>query len=202
MRHFWPFLLLAALLASCVESEARLVWRGDGAMELVLAVQGEPVLLGELAPFLREQGFWVRAGEGKLLALRPLKGPGWDRLSGLLPGRFAYHDPSGVVLSRTSYLLFEDYRLSGRFVPLKVARLPAFLAPTPFRFVLEAPFPPRRANADRQEGRRLVWEGRLGDVFEVEAVYRLFYPERGLLLFVLLIIGRGLWRRLRRTRSG
>ncbi len=198
--RFWPLLLLPLLLSACVESEARLVWRPDGAMVLVLRVKGDPALVEGLVPQLAAQGFAVRASPGDLRADRPLKAPGWDRLSGWLPGRFAYRDPSGVVLSRTSFVLFEDYRLAGRFVPLAAAGLPPFLAAAPFRFVVEAPFFPLRTNADRREGRVLVWEGRLGDPFEVEVVYRIWYPERaGVLL--LLLIGLALWRRSRRPRG-
>ena len=198
MRFLALFALLF-LLSGCVESEARLVWAPDGSMALELRVAGDAAVLEGIAPRLARQGFSVREVSGELFALRPLKAPGWDRASGWLPGRFVYRDPSGVTLSRTSYLLFEDYRLSGRFVPIEAAGLPPFLAAAPFRFVVEAPFPPARSNAPGDRGRVQVWEGRLGDAFEIELVYRLWYPERAAVL--LLLIGLVLWRRSRRPRG-
>jgi len=198
--RFPALFALLFLLAGCVESEARLVWNPDGSMVLELRLSGEPAVLEGVVPRLVAQGFSVRELGGEVLALRPLKAAGWDRVSGWLPGRFVYRDPSGVTLSRTSYLLFEDYRLSGRFVPIEAAGLPPFLAAAPFRFVVEAPFPPARSNAPRDQGRVQVWEGRLGEPFEIELVYRLWYPERAAVL--LLLIGLVLWRRLRRPRAG
>ncbi len=200
VRRLFLFGLLALLLSGCVESEARLVWRPDGAMVLELRLSGEAAVLEGIAPRLAAQGFSVRQDRSGVRAERPLKAPGWDRVSGWLPGRFAYRDPSGVTLSRTSYLLFEDYRLSGRFVPLEAAGLPPFLAAAPFRFVVEAPFLPVRSNASENRGRIQVWEGRLGDPFEIELVYRLWYPERAAVL--ALLMGLVLWRRLRRPRAG
>ncbi len=197
MARRWAVFLLLALLPGCLESQATLRWRPDGAMDLVIRVAGAPPSLAE---GLRAQGFWVQTTGGGLMAGRDLKAPGWDRLSGWIPGRFVYRDPSGVVFARTSYVLFEDYRLSGRFVPLRAAGLPAWLSPVPFRFVVEAPFAPLYANADRREGRRLVWEGTLGSVIAPVVVYRLWYPERAVLL--LLVSGLVLWRRLRRPRAG
>ena len=200
MRRFWWLLLL--LLAGCVETEARLVWHEDGSMDLTIEVRGTgSLLLDPLAEGFRDQGFWVSRRGDAIVAWRPIKAPGWDRLSGWLPGRFAYRDPSGVEFSRTSFVVFEDYRLAGSFRPLEAAGLPEFLASEPFRFVVEAPFPPLASNAGRVEGRRAVWEGRLGEVFEVDLLYRLWYPERAaaLLAPVILVV---LWRRLRRTRSG
>ncbi len=195
--------MLLFLLAGCIESEARLVWHTDGSMDLTLKVAGEPALLDALEPALAAQGYEVRRKENELLAWRPLKAPGWDRVSGLLPGTFVYQDPSGVALSRTSYVFFEDYALKGRFVPLEAAGLPAFLAEAPFRFVVEAPFAPYKTNAERQEGRVLVWQGTLGEPFEILVVYRLWYPERvagG--AFLLFFIGLVLWRRSRRPQAG
>ncbi len=198
MARVWLLFGLLFLLAGCLESEATLRWRADGSIDLEVRVADAPAALGE---GLRRQGFWVRAEAGALLAWRPLKAAGWDRLSGWLPGRFAYQDPSGVVFSRTSYVVFEDYRLSGRFVPLKAAGLPPWLASAPFRFVVEAPFAPIRSNAKRQEGRRQVWEGTLGATFAPVLVYRIWYPERGLALLAALS-GLVLWRRSRRPRAG
>ena len=192
--------LLPLLLTGCLEVEARLVWRDDGGIELLIRAEGEGELLRQVAPELGRQGYAVELSGRALLARRELKAAGWDRLSGWLPGRFSYLDPSGVELSRTSYVLFEDYRLSGEFVPLEVAGLPPFLAAAPFRFVVEAPFSPLRSNAERVEGRALVWEGTLGERFDVDVVWRLWYPERAaLLLLILLFIA--LWRRSRRPRA-
>jgi len=198
VARFWPVLLWLVLLPGCLESQATLRWHPDGSMDLELRVAGAPQAL---AQGLRAQGFWVRTGADGLVATRRLKAAGWDRLSGWLPGRFVYRDPSGVVFSRTSYLLFEDYRLSGRFVPLRAAGLPPWMAPVRFRLVIEAPFPPRAANADRREGGRLVWEGTLGEAFAPRVVYRLWYPERGAVLLALLS-GLVLWRRSRPPRGG
>ena len=178
MRWVGLLLALLLLLSSCIESEARLVWHRDGSLDLTLKVAGEPALLDALGPALAAQGYRIERSGGGLLAWRPLKAPGWDRVSGLLPGTFVYRDSSGLTLRRTSYVLFEDYALEGRFVPLEVAGLPAFLAELPFRFLIEAPFPPYQTNADRKEGRVLVWRGKLGEPFEVLAVYRLWYPDR------------------------
>ncbi len=202
MRRVGLLLALLLLLSGCIESEARLVWHKDGSMDLTLKVVGEPALLDALEPALAAQGYRVERTKGELFAGRPLKAPGWDRVSGLLPGTFVYQDPSGVALSRTSYVFFEDYALKGRFVPLEVAGLPVFLAEAPFRFLVEAPFTPYKTNAERREGRVLVWQGKLGEPFEILVVYRLWYPERvagGVLLLVL--IGLVLWRRSRRLRA-
>jgi len=191
------------LLAGCVETEARLVWGRDGGMTLYLDLKGPGALTyGEvLSERLRQAGFFVRpSGEG-LHAETGLKPPGWDRLSGWIPGRFGYKDPSGLTFFRVSYVLFEDYGLTGELRPAATLGLPPLAGGLPFRFVVEAPFVPIASNASRRSGRTLVWEGTLAGPIPVYVRYRLWYPGRGLLLLAILL-GLALWRRSGRPRAG
>ena len=195
MRTALLFALLF-LLSGCLETEARLVYQRDGSAELRILAEGEPALLSLLAERLAAAGFGVRV-EGRRVWAKALLVTRW---AGMLPGRWRYEDPSGLVFERVSWFLGEEVWIAGAFVPLEVAGLPAVFAPVPFRFVVEAPAPPLFTNAPKVEERRLVWPGRLGDRFVVRARFRLWHPERGLWLLVP-VTALVLWRRSRRPRG-
>jgi hypothetical protein len=209
IRKTLPLLVSLGLLAGlsgCLETEAKLTWHPDGSMDLVVRLEGDALSgqAGEIAGQLRASGFRdVRVTATRLSAVQPLKLAGWDRLSGWLPGRFAYADPSGLVFSRTSWVVFEDYALAGRLDVGRIAELPPLVRSLglPFVFKVEAPWPARTSNATRTEGRTYVWEARLGQPFPVRAVYRRWYPERALVLGLALgLVSLALWRRSRRRR--
>ncbi|WP_456409235.1 hypothetical protein, partial [Oceanithermus sp.] len=108
--------------------------------------------------------------------------------------------------SRTSWVVFEDYALSGTLDAARVAELPSFVKALglPFVFKVEAPWPALTSNATRMEGERTyVWEATLGRPFPVHVVYRRWYPERIVALVLLVaVMGTVLWRRSRRRRRG
>jgi len=195
--------LLALLLGGCLETKAKLTWHEDGSIDLTLSLEGDALKSdGELiAERLAAGGFSkIRLRDGELSAEEKFKEAGWDRLSGWLPGRLAYHDPSGLIFSRTSWVIFEDYALGGRLDVGRVAQLPAFTAALglPFTFAVEAPWPARAGNADEVKGRVYVWKRTLGRPFAVRLVYRRWYAERVLAaLLVLILLSLALWRRLR-----
>jgi len=203
VRRLFLALFLPLLLAGCVETEARLVWGQDGRMTLYLDLKGPGVsTYGDaLRERLSQAGFFVRPSGEELHAEAGLKPAGWDRLSGWIPGRFSYKDPSGLTFFRVSYVLFEDYGLSGALRPSATLGLPPFAGGLPFRFVVEAPFTPIASNAPQRSGRTLVWRGTLAGPIPVYVRYRLWYPERGLLLLAILV-ALALWRRSRRPRAG
>ena len=195
--------LLALLLGGCLETKAKLTWHEDGSIDLSLSLEGDALASdGELiAEKLAAGGFSkIRLKGGELTAEEKFKEAGWDRLSGWLPGRLAYRDPSGLTFSRTSWVVFEDYALSGRLDVGRVAQLPLFTSALglPFTFVVEAPWTAHASNADEVRGRVYVWKRTLGRPFEVRLVYRRWYAERVLAaLFVLILISLALWHRLR-----
>ena len=195
---------LAAALSGCLETEAKLSWHPDGSIDLALRLEGDAVTgQGErIAEQLRLGGFRdVRLSATRLSAVQPLKLAGWDRFSGWLPGRFAYADRSGLVFSRTSWVLFEDYALAGTLDVGRVAELSPFVRALglPFLFKVEAPWSALSSNANRVEERTYVWQGRLGQPFPVRIVYRRWYPERVLALTLVLgALSLVLWRRSRR----
>ncbi len=202
----WWLGLLVFLLAGCLESEAKLTWHPDGSMDLTVRLEGDVLASqgGEIARQLRLSGFReLRLDDAHLSAVQPLKLAGWDRLSGWLPGRVAYRDPSGLVFARASWVVFEDYSLSGSLDVARIAELPVFVRALglPFVFKVEAPWPARGSNADRVEGRTYVWEATLGQPFEVRVVYRRWYAERVFVLASLVLVSGALWRRSRRRRS-
>jgi len=198
----------ATALSGCLETEAKLTWHDDGSMDLTVRLEGDALaqLAPELADRLRAGGFRnVRVEAERLTAVQPLKLAGWDRFSGWLPGRVAYRDPSGLVFSRTSWVVFEDYALDGLLDAARAVELPALVRPLrlPFVFKVEAPWPARESNATRVEnGRTYVWVGTLNEPFPVHVVYRRTYPERVAVLALLLVTGLVLWRRSRRRRQG
>jgi len=195
--------LLALLLGGCLETKAKLTWHEDGSIDLSLSLEGDALKSdGELiVERLAAGGFSkIRLKGGELTAEEKFKEAGWDRLSGWLPGRLAYHDPSGLTFSRKSWVVFEDYALSGRLDVGRVAQLPPFTAALglPFTFEVEAPWPALASNADEVRGRVYVWKRTLGQPFQVRLVYRRWFPERVLaVLLVLILLSLVLWRRLR-----
>ncbi|WP_456446005.1 hypothetical protein ACMC9I_02845 [Deinococcota bacterium DY0809b] len=195
---------LTAALSGCLETEAKLTWHPDGSIDLKLRLEGDALSGqgGRIAEQLRLSGFRdVRLSATRLSAVEPLKLAGWDRLSGWLPGRFAFADRSGLVFSRTSWVVFEDYALAGTLDVGRVAELPPFVRALglPFVFKVEAPWPALSSNAVRVEGRTYVWQARLGQPFPVRIVYRRWYPERALALALALgALSLVLWRRSRR----
>jgi len=195
--------LLALLISGCLKTKAKLTWHEDGSIDLSLSLEGDALKSdGELiVERLAASGFGkIRLRDGELTAEEKFKEAGWDRLSGWLPGRLAYHDPSGLAFSRTSWVVFEDYALSGRLNVGRVAQLPAITAALglPFTFEVEAPWPARASNADEVRGRVYVWKRTLGLPFEVRLVYRRWFAERVLAaLLVLILLSLALWRRLR-----
>ncbi len=198
--------MLVLLLSGCLESEAKLTWHPDGSMDLTVRLEGDVLTSqgGEIARQLRLSGFReLHLDATRLSAVQPLKLAGWDRLSGWLPGRVGYRDPSGLVFARTSWVVFEDYSLGGTLDVARITELPAFVRALglPFVFKVEAPWPARSSNADRVEGRTYVWEATLGRPFEVRVVYRRWYAERVIVLVLLVLVSGALWRRLRRRRS-
>lgn len=196
--------VLMSLLGGCLKTEAKLTWHSDGSVDLRLRLEGDAVTSqgSQIADRLRLQGFKdVRLSGTRLSAVQPLKLAGWDRVSGWVPGRFALADPSGLVFSRTSWVVFEDYALNGTLDVIKAAHLPPFVRSLglPFVFKVEAPWPARESNATRTEGRTYVWEARLGQPFPVRIVYRRWYPERVIVLALALVaLSLVLWRRSRR----
>ena len=200
-------LAVTLVLGGCLETEAKLTWHPDGSIDLKLRLEGDALSGqgGEIADQLRAGGFRdVRLSATRLSAVQPLKLAGWDRLSGWLPGRFAYADPSGLVFSRTSWVVFEDYALAGTLDVGRIAELPPLVRALglPFVFKVEAPWPAHASNATRVEGRTYVWEARLGQPFPVRVVYRRWYPERVLALLAALgVVSLVLWRRSRRRRK-
>ncbi len=199
---------ITLVLSGCLETEAKLTWHEDGSMDLTVRLEGDALSGqgGSIASQLRRSGFRdVRLSATRLSAVQPLKLAGWDRLSGWLPGRFAYTDSSGLVFSRTSWVVFEDYQLAGELDVARVTELPPFVRALglPFTFKVEAPWPARASNATEVEGRTYVWRAKLGRPFPVRIVYRRWYPERAAILFsALLIISLALWRRsLQRRRA-
>ncbi len=210
VRGSWWFGLLGLLalsLSGCLETEAKLTWHEDGSMDLTVRLEGD-ALAGQtdaIASQLRASGFRdIRVGAERLTAVQPLKLAGWDRWSGWLPGRLAYQDPSGLVFSRTSWVVFEDYALDGELDAARVTELPSFVQALnlPFVFKVEAPWPALASNATRVEGERTyVWQATLGRPFPVHVVYRRWYPERIAVLVLLAgVMGTVLWRRSRRRR--
>ncbi len=199
----WLWLFLPFLLASCLESEARLAWHQDGRVDLTLKLSGQGVagVADELSRRLASLGFRVDLGPASIEAQRVYKAAGWDRWTGWLPGRVAFRDASGLTFYRVSYVFFEDYGLSGQLVPARVAGIPQVLSGFPFRFVVEAPFSPIESNATERRGRIQVWEGTLGERFALRLRYRVWYPERAAVVLVILLLG-FLWRRSRRPRGG
>jgi len=198
---------LMMALSGCLETEAKLTWHEDGSMDLTVRLEGDALSGqgGEIASQLRASGFRdIRLSDTRLTAVQPLKLAGWDRLSGWLPGRFAYADPSGLVFSRTSRVIFEDFALDGVLDAARVTEMPPIVKALklPFVFKVEAPWPALVSNATRVEGRTYVWEARLGQPFPVRVVYRRWYPERILTLLVALgLVNLVLWRRSRRRRK-
>ncbi|WP_287370868.1 hypothetical protein, partial [Oceanithermus sp.] len=206
VRSLWWLGLLVVLLSGCLETEAKLTWHPDGSIDLKVRLEGD-ALSGQaqqIADRLRLSGFRdVRLSATRLSAVQPLKLAGWDRFSGWLPGRFAYADRSGLVLSRTSWVVFEDYALVGTLDVGRITELPSFVRALglPFVFKVEAPWPALSSNATRVEGRTYVWQARLGQPFPVRIVYRRWYPERALALVLALgAVSLVLWRRSRRRR--
>ncbi|WP_457631854.1 hypothetical protein [Oceanithermus sp.] len=204
MRKLLLLSLLAILLGGCLETEARLTWHPDGSMDLTLSLKGDAVESQRelIVEQLRADGFQrIRVSGDTLSAEERFKEAGWDRLSGWLPGRFVYRDPSGLEFSRVSRVVYEDYVLSGTLDVGRLVELPIFVAAMnlPFTFAVEAPWPALASNADRVEGKTYLWERTLGKPFAVKLVYRRWYPERAAVLALLLVVlALALWRRLRR----
>ncbi len=207
MRRLALLLAISFVLTGCLETEAKLTWRDDGSMDLVLTLTGDALeTQAELiVEQLRADGFGkIRLANGSLSAEEKFKEAGWDRWSGWLPGRFVYRDPSGLSFSRVSRVVFEDFVLDGRLDVGRLVELPLFVGAMglPFVFRVEAPWPALSSNADEVEGKSYVWNKTLGRPFDVHLVYRRWYPERlAVLALLLLIFSSVLWRRLRSRRS-
>ncbi len=197
---------LVTALSGCLETEAKLSWRPDGSMDLALNLSGEALnsQTAQIVSRLRASGFYrIQLGNDSLRAVQPLKLAGWDRLSGWLPGRLGYRDPSGLVFSRSSWIVFEDFMLAGTLDVSRLVSLPPFTAALglPFTFKVEAPWPARASNADAVEGKTYVWRKTLGKPFAVYLLYRRWRPERAAVLVVFMALSSlALWRRSRRRR--
>jgi len=196
-------LALSLLLSGCLETEAKLTWHDDGSMDLVLTLTGDALETQAdlIIEQLRDDGFYkIKLADGSLSAIEKFKDAGWDRWSGWIPGRFVYKDPSGLAFSRVSRVVFEDFVLAGRLDVGRLVELPLFVGAMglPFVFEVEAPWPALRSNADAVEGKTYIWKKTLGQPFEVDLVYRRWYPERVAVVSLLLVgFSLILWRRLR-----
>ncbi len=207
MRKLLVLPFLALFLTGCVETEAVLTWHPDGRLDLKLIAQGEG--LENQARLVLERleanGFYQVVVSGdRIEATRLLKPAGWDRVSGLWPGRVTFIEPTtGLMVYRSSYVFFEDYGLEGELVPIRALGLPqaaALLAP-PFSLKVQAPWPALEANAPEREGRTYVWRGSLTDTYDLSIRYRRYFPERVLAALGIIALP-VLWRRLRRPPRG
>ncbi|WP_457637622.1 hypothetical protein [Oceanithermus sp.] len=194
-------------LTGCLETKAKLTWHEDGSIDLVLTLTGDALKTQAdlIIEQLRNGGFYrVKLSGNSLSAEEKFKEAGWDRWSGWIPGRFVYQDPSGLAFARVSRVIYEDYSLSGTLDTARLANLSPLVVAMglPFTFEVEAPWPALRSNADEVEGKTYVWKKVLGQPFAVYVLYRRWYPERVVVLALLLgITGLALWCRLRPRRS-
>ena len=204
-KFFWFILVFAVVfgLTGCLETKAKLTWREDGSMDLVVNITGEALNTQSdlIIEQLQNDGFRkIRLTNGSLSAEEKFKEAGWDRWSGWLPGKFSYQDPSGLAFSRVSRVVFEDYVLAGRLDVGRLVELPPFVGAMglPFVFEVEAPWPALFSNADEVDNKIYIWKKTLGQPFDVKIIYRRWYPERVVVLtLILLIFSLALWRKLR-----
>ena len=203
-KLLWPILTLMVTfgLTGCLETEAKLTWHEDGSMDLQIALSGDLLETGSemVIEQLREGGFnKIKLTDGRLSAEERFKDAGWDRWSGWLPGRFSYQDPSGLTFSRVSRVIFEDFELAGILDIGRLVELPIFVGAMglPFVFEVEAPWPALFNNADEVNNKTYIWKKTLGRPFEVELVYRRWYPERVVVVLLLVVLlSLVLWRKL------
>jgi len=203
-KLLWPILTLMVTfgLTGCLETEAKLTWHEDGSMDLQIALSGDLLETGSemVIEQLREGGFnKIKLTDGRLSAEERFKDAGWDRWSGWLPGRFSYQDPSGLTFSRVSRVIFEDFELAGILDIGRLVELPIFVGAMglPFVFEVEAPWPALLNNADEVDNKTYIWKKTLGRPFEVELVYRRWYPERVVVVLLLVVLlSLVLWRKL------
>ena len=204
-KLLWPVLALAMALglSGCLETKVKLTWHEDGSMDLVVTLSGDAIESQSqlIIEQLENGGFKkIRLSGNSLTAEEKFKDAGWDRLSGWLPGRFVYKDPSGLTFSRVSRVIFEDYVLTGRLDVGKLVELPPFIAAMglPFVFEVEAPWPALASNANEVKGKTYIWRATLGQPFDVNLVYRRWYPERvAVIVLALVLLSLALWRRSR-----
>lgn len=196
MRRKFAWLGLVLLLGGCVETEARLVWAQDGSMNLFLSLVGEgvnsqgQVIISQLeGSDFRE----IRLEGDRIRAVMPIKPPGWDRITGFIPGRFDQQDPTtGLTFYRQSYVFYEDYGLEGKINPAQIAGLPEIVGflNLPIRLVVETPWRPEATTGQVGPEGEVVWQGQVTDSFPISVRYRVFFYERiaGALVIVALLI--------------
>jgi len=203
MRRLALLLAVSLLLTGCLDTKVKLTWHDDGSMDLVVTLSGDALESQSqlIIEQLEKDGFRkIRFTGDSLTAEEKFKDAGWDRLSGWLPGRFVYEDPSGLTFSRISRVVYEDYVLAGRLDVGRLVDLPPFVAAMglPFVFEVEAPWPALASNADEVEGKTYIWRSTLGQPFDVNLVYRRWYPERiAVILLAAVLLSLALWRRSR-----
>ena len=193
MRRKTLWLGLILLLTGCVETEARLGWARDGSMNLFLNLMGDGVSSqGRVIVSQLEGGSFkeIRLEGNRIQAVMPIKPPGWDRITGFIPGRFEQRDATtGLTFYRTSYVFYEDYGLEGELNPAALAGLPEVVGflNLPIRLLVETPWRPRAASGQVQADGEVVWQGQVTDSFPISVSYRIFFYER--MVGALVVIG-------------